>query len=143
MIALLDIRNTPLDVAEVLAAVEVPAAGGVSIFVGNVRDHDGGQAVGHLEYSEHPTALLRLREVAEEVAAVTKALTDRLAALAVELNDKAVKAAERRVAEVIRTAGEQREQSERELADASQTVEDLESKLDEAKAAAEGLEKRL
>ncbi len=69
MIALLDIRNTPLDVAEVLAAVEVPAAGGVSIFVGNVRDHDGGQAVGHLEYSEHPTALLRLREVAEEVAA--------------------------------------------------------------------------
>ena len=69
MIALLDIRNTPLDVAEVLAAVEVPAAGGLSIFVGNVRDHDGGQAVGHLEYSEHPTALLRLREVAEEVAA--------------------------------------------------------------------------
>jgi len=69
VIALLDIRNTPLDVAEVLAAVEVPAAGGVSIFVGNVRDHDGGQAVGHLEYSEHPTALLRLREVAEEVAA--------------------------------------------------------------------------
>ena len=35
-------------------------------------------------------------EVAEEVVAVTRALTDRLAALAVELNDKAVKAAERR-----------------------------------------------
>ncbi|WP_230599334.1 hypothetical protein [Xanthomonas albilineans] len=82
-------------------------------------------------------------EVAEEVAAVTKALTERLASLAVELNDKAVKAAERRVAEVIRTAGEQREQSERELADASQTVEDLESKLDETKAEAEVLQSKL
>ncbi|WP_439333443.1 DNA-binding protein [Xanthomonas cissicola] len=82
-------------------------------------------------------------EVAEEVAAVTKALTERLASLAVELNDKAVKAAERRFAEVIRTAGEQREQSERELADASQTVEDLESKLDETKAEAEVLQSKL
>ena len=54
-----------------------------------------------------------------------------------------MKAAERRVAEVIRTAGEQREQAERELADASQTVEDLEAKLDEAKADADALEKRL
>lgn len=72
-------------------------------------------------------------EVAEEVAAVTRALTDRLASLAVELNDKAVKAAERRVAEVIRTAGEQREQAERELVDAAQTVDDLEASLEEAR----------
>ena len=79
-------------------------------------------------------------EVAEELANVTKALTDRLAALAIELNDKAVKAAERRVAAVIRTAGEQREQAERELADATLTVEDLESKLDEANA--EGVSQR-
>ena len=43
-------------------------------------------------------------EVAEEVVNVTKALAERIAALAVELNDKAVKAAERRVAEVLRTA---------------------------------------
>jgi chromosome segregation ATPase len=82
-------------------------------------------------------------EVAEEVATVTKALTERLAALAVELNDKAVKAAERRVHEVVRSAGEQREQAERELADASQTVDDLETKLDEATTAAEGLKKTL
>jgi len=72
-------------------------------------------------------------EVAEELATVTKALTERLAALAVELNDKAVKAAERRVAEVVRAAGEQREQAERELADAAQTVEDLEHQLDGVK----------
>ena len=71
-------------------------------------------------------------EVAEEVATVTKELTGRLAALAVELNDKAVKAAERRVAEVVRTAGEQREQAERELTDAAQTVEELETRLDDS-----------
>ena len=101
-------------------------------------EHISSQAVARAE----PVAELPI-EVAEEVAAVTKALTERLAALAVELNDKAVKAAERRVAEVIRTAGEQREQAERELADASQTVDDLESKLDDAQAAADALEKRL
>lgn len=69
-------------------------------------------------------------EVAEEVAGVTQALTERITALAVELNNRAVKAAERRVAEVVRTAGEQREQAERELADASDTVQDLEAQLD-------------
>lgn len=82
-------------------------------------------------------------EVAEEVAAVTKALTDRLQALAVELNDKAVKAAERRVHEVVRSAGEQREQAERELSDASQTVDELETKLDEALTQGEAMETKL
>jgi chromosome segregation ATPase len=82
-------------------------------------------------------------EVAEEVAAVTKALTERLAALAVELNDKAVKGAERRVHEVVRSAGEQRAQAERELADASQTVDDLEAKLDEATVETGALESKL
>ena len=101
-------------------------------------EHINSQAVTRAE----PVAELPV-EVAEEVAAVTKALTERLAAMAVELNDKAVKAAERRVAEVIRTAGEQREQAERELADASQTVEDLETKLDEAEAKGVELEKRM
>lgn len=60
-------------------------------------------------------------EVAEEVAAVNKALAERLMAMAVEVNNKAVKAAERHVAEIIRSTGEHREQAERELADASQT----------------------
>ena len=78
-------------------------------------------------------------EVAEEVAAVNKALAERLMAMAVEVNNKAVKAAERHVAEIIRSTGEHREQAERELADASQTVEDLETRLDEAKANAEEL----
>jgi chromosome segregation ATPase len=70
------------------------------------------------------------------VANVTKMLTERIALLAAELNNKAVKAAERRVAEVLRTAGEQREQAERELADAATTVDALEAMLDETKAEA-------
>ena len=89
-----------------------------------------------------PVAVLPV-EVADELAAVTKALNERLANLAVKLNDKAVKGAERRVQEVVRAAGEQREQADRELADASQTVEDLEDKLETAASAAEVLEKRL
>ncbi|MFN5350621.1 MAG: DNA-binding protein [Polaromonas sp.] len=101
-------------------------------------EHLAGQSVTPAE----PVAELPV-EVAEEVATVTKALTERLAALAIKLNDKAVKAADRRVHEVVRSAGEQREQAERELADASQTVEDLENKLDEARAEVEGLEIKL
>ncbi|EDV7166496.1 DNA-binding protein, partial [Salmonella enterica subsp. enterica serovar 1,4,[5],12:i:-] len=46
-------------------------------------------------------------EVAEEVKAVSAALSERITQLATELNDKAVRAAERRVAEVTRAAGEQ------------------------------------
>ena len=43
----------------------IPAAGGVNLFVGAVRDHDGGESVDHLDYSAHPSALDRLREVAD------------------------------------------------------------------------------
>ena len=82
-------------------------------------------------------------EVAEEVAAVSRALTEHIAALAVELNDKADKAAERRVAEVVRAAGQQREQAERELADAAQTVDELEAQLDQLRAERETLQQRL
>lgn len=69
VVRLLDLRDTPLDVAEVLAAVADPAAGGLNLFVGNVRDEDHDRAVQYLDYTAHPTALDRLREVAEEVAA--------------------------------------------------------------------------
>jgi len=82
-------------------------------------------------------------EVSEEVAALAHALTGRLMEMAVEVNNRAVKAAERSVSEVLRSAAEHREQAERELADASQTVEDLESRLDEANTKTAGLEQRL
>jgi molybdopterin synthase catalytic subunit len=67
-VRLVDIRETPLDLAEVSAAMDDPASGGVTYFVGRVRDHDGGAGVAGLGYSAHPSALDRLREVCEQVA---------------------------------------------------------------------------
>jgi len=72
VVRLCDIRDTPLDVQEVLAALGDPSAGGLALFVGAVRDHDDHDGavkpVTGLEYSAHPTALRRLREVADAVA---------------------------------------------------------------------------
>ncbi|HID4136420.1 TPA: DNA-binding protein, partial [Escherichia coli] len=51
------------------------------------------------EVTTEPVAELPV-EVAEEVKAVSSALAERISQLATELNDKAVRAAERRVAEV-------------------------------------------
>src|SRR4051794_32456146 len=48
-VRLVDIRSAPIDAAEVLGAVEDEAAGGVTLFVGTVRDHDGDRSVSHLE----------------------------------------------------------------------------------------------
>ncbi|MET0820039.1 MAG: molybdenum cofactor biosynthesis protein MoaE, partial [Aeromicrobium sp.] len=67
-VRLVDIRDTPLSLDEVYAAVSDPTAGGICVFVGTVRDHDGGQAVSALGYSSHPTAVARLRDVAERIA---------------------------------------------------------------------------
>ena len=69
VLRLVDIRDTPLDVAEVLAALDDESSGGVTVFVGRVRDHDGGQDVTGLEYSAHPSALDTLRDVCAQVAA--------------------------------------------------------------------------
>ncbi|MGA8211367.1 MAG: molybdenum cofactor biosynthesis protein MoaE [Nocardioidaceae bacterium] len=68
VVRLVDVRETPLDVGEVLAALADPAAGGIDVFVGVVRDHDRDHGVSGLDYSAHPTALTRLREVAASVA---------------------------------------------------------------------------
>ena len=68
-VRLLALRDTPIDVAEVLAAVEDPGAGGVVSFTGLVREQDGGRAVVELEYSAHPDAEAALRRVAQAVAA--------------------------------------------------------------------------
>jgi DNA repair exonuclease SbcCD ATPase subunit len=101
-------------------------------------EHQSSQAATVVE----PVAELPV-EVAEVVASVGKALSERIAALAIELNDKAVKAADRRVHDVVRSAGEQRAQAERELADASQTVDDLEAQLDAGQVNAQGLQAKL
>ncbi|HFE7523776.1 TPA: DNA-binding protein [Salmonella enterica subsp. enterica serovar Newport] len=69
-------------------------------------------------------------ELADAVKVVTATLTGHVVQLLRELNDRAVRAAECRVDDITRTAGEQKEQAERELADAVQTVDDLEQRLE-------------
>jgi molybdopterin synthase catalytic subunit len=72
LVRLVDIRETPLSVDEVFQAVQDPAAGGTALFVGTVRDVDPTvdpeAKVVRLDYSSHPSALDKLREVAERVA---------------------------------------------------------------------------
>ena len=68
-IRLLGLREEALRLDEVYAALGDPGAGGSCVFVGAVRDEDGGRGVSRLEYVAHPTAELRLRDVAEAVAA--------------------------------------------------------------------------
>ncbi len=68
-VRLLDVRATALSADEVLAAVADPAAGGTTLFLGMVRNHDHDRGVDALSYEAHPDALDRLREVAERVAA--------------------------------------------------------------------------
>ncbi len=68
VVRLVDIRETPLDVAEVVAALDDESSGGLTLFVGRVRDHDGGKGVDGLAYSAHPSALARLRDVCDRVA---------------------------------------------------------------------------
>ncbi|MEU6614291.1 molybdenum cofactor biosynthesis protein MoaE [Streptomyces parvus] len=68
-IRLLDVRDSPLSLDEVYAAVGDDAAGGTAVFVGTVRDHDNGRPVTYLDYSAHPGAGAELRRVAEKVAA--------------------------------------------------------------------------
>lgn len=67
-VRLVDLRETPLDVLEVMAALDGDGDGGVTVFVGRVRDHDGGRAVLGLDYSAHPTALDRMQDVCAAIA---------------------------------------------------------------------------
>ena len=67
-VRLLDIRETPLDVTEVVTALGRADAGGLNIFIGMVRDQDHGRAVTGLGYSAHPSAMAKLTEVAESIA---------------------------------------------------------------------------
>ena len=71
LVRLVDLRETPLSVDEVLRAVQDPSAGGTTVFVGTVRDVDPSvdpaAEVVRLDYSSHPTALDRMRDVAERV----------------------------------------------------------------------------
>jgi len=68
VVRLVDLRETPLEVTEVVDALDDETAGGLTLFVGRVRDHDHGHGVTGLDYSAHPSALDRLRAVCDRVA---------------------------------------------------------------------------
>lgn len=67
-VRLVALRETPIDVAEVVAALDDDASGGLTLFVGRVRDHDGGKSVDGLDYTAHPSALEKLHEVCDRIA---------------------------------------------------------------------------
>jgi molybdopterin synthase catalytic subunit len=71
LVALASISDTRLDEAAVRDAVGAASDGAVVVFLGVVRDHDGGRAVTALEYSAHPDAERFLRECCERVASAT------------------------------------------------------------------------
>jgi molybdopterin synthase catalytic subunit len=68
VVRLIAVRETELSVDEVLAAVSDPAAGGIALFAGAVRDSDHERGVTALSYSAHPSAGTELRRVAEAIA---------------------------------------------------------------------------
>jgi molybdopterin synthase catalytic subunit len=69
VVRLVALRESELSVDEVRAAVADPAAGGIALFAGAVRETDHDRAVTGLSYSAHPSAPAELRRVAEEIAA--------------------------------------------------------------------------
>lgn len=87
VVRLVDLREDPLTLVEVEQALAGPGSGGVTVFVGRVRDHDGGRGVLGLDYSAHPTALGALRRVvasvSQEYAVDALAAVHRLGHLAV------------------------------------------------------------
>lgn len=68
-------------------------------------------------------------EVEEALSEMTTGFLEQIRALAQNLNRRAVQTAERRVADVMKTAQEQQERAEAEVGDAAETVEDLEERL--------------
>ena len=68
VVRLIAVRESELSVDEVRAAVADPAAGGIALFAGTVRDSDHDRGVSGLSYSAHPSAVDELRRVAAVVA---------------------------------------------------------------------------
>ncbi len=68
VIRLIAVREAELSLDEVRAAVADPAAGGIALFAGTVRDSDHDRGVSGLSYTAHPSAEAELRRVAEAIA---------------------------------------------------------------------------
>lgn len=90
---LVAVRDAPLSVDEVLAAVRHPSAGGVALFLGVVRDHADGAEVARLDYEAYEAlAVKEMRRILEGLAAempgVRLAATHRVGRL--DIGDAAV-----------------------------------------------------
>jgi molybdopterin synthase catalytic subunit len=82
------LTDQPIDPGRLLTAIRRDGDGGLAIFVGVVRDHNGGRRVTRLEYSAYiPMAEKEMDRIAEELAGahpgVALAFEHRLGALAV------------------------------------------------------------
>lgn len=81
------ILSTPLSPEAAIARIGRADVGGLGLFIGVVRDHDGGRSVTSLEYSSHPTAEAELARCARDVAAgydvATVSVEHRIGALAI------------------------------------------------------------
>jgi molybdopterin synthase catalytic subunit len=69
-VRLVDIRSTPIDAAEAIAAVEDDSSGGVTVFVGTVRDRDSSKVVSHLDRLNEVTGAVAERHAVTAVAAL-------------------------------------------------------------------------
>jgi molybdopterin synthase catalytic subunit len=66
---MIEIVDTPIDVAGVLASVARPEAGGTALFVGTTRNHARGKEVLMLEYEAfRPMALALMERIAADAA---------------------------------------------------------------------------
>jgi molybdopterin synthase catalytic subunit len=86
--SLFEIRESELSVAEVIAAVTRPQAGGIAVFVGTVRSENAGLPVTRLEYQAYASMAAKEMarigaEIALEIADVRLAVLHRVGSLVV------------------------------------------------------------
>jgi molybdopterin synthase catalytic subunit len=82
-----DVTHAPISVADLATIVASERAGATVTFSGDVRDHDHGKQVAHLEYEGHPSARDVLTDIAREVGArhsvIALAVIHRIGSLAI------------------------------------------------------------
>ncbi len=70
--SLVVLREGPLSLDDAIAYVKHPKAGGLSLFLGAVRNHHEGREVLRLEYEAYaPMAVAEMKRIAEEIALET------------------------------------------------------------------------
>ena len=68
MVPRVNLSESPLDVAELVAQVSRRDAGGIDLFLGVVRDHNDGRAVTLLEYEAYaPMAVAEMERIVAEI----------------------------------------------------------------------------